>query len=273
MTDNLLIDRHGDGPAAVLIHVPHAGTHIPPEVRADLLLDDQGLTAELDAMTDWHTDRLAAAAAALAAADGCAAVVATNPLSRLVIDPERFPDDTEVMNQVGMGAVYQRTSRGRPLRHSDPARDRALLETYFHPYAEALAALVDELLVESGRCLIIDLHSYPSVALPYELDQAAARPSVCLGTDPFHTPAELTATARAAFGDGAGTIGENTPFAGTYVPLRHYRRDHRVASLMVELRRDTYLTEPNSYDERRAADLARRIARLVALCPIHQRIR
>ena len=30
----------------------------------------------------------------------------------------------------------------------------------------------------------------------------------------------------------------DTPFAGTYVPLPHHRTDARVASLMLEIRRD-----------------------------------
>ncbi len=30
----------------------------------------------------------------------------------------------------------------------------------------------------------------------------------------------------------------NEPFAGTYVPQRHYQQDRRVLSIMLELRRD-----------------------------------
>ncbi len=33
------------------------------------------------------------------------------------------------------------------------------------------------------------------------------------------------------------------PFAGALVPLRWYRRDHRVASLMIEVRRNVYMDE------------------------------
>jgi hypothetical protein len=40
----------------------------------------------------------------------------------------------------------------------------------------------------------------------------------------------------------SGTCGQR-PFAGTYVPLRYYRTDLRVESLMVEVRRDAYLGE------------------------------
>jgi hypothetical protein len=46
------------------------------------------------------------------------------------------------------------------------------------------------------------------------------------------------ATARAAFA-GCGDIDINTPFAGCYVPLRHYRVDPRVTAVMIEARRDT----------------------------------
>jgi hypothetical protein len=36
----------------------------------------------------------------------------------------------------------------------------------------------------------------------------------------------------------------DTPFAGTYVPLKHLGRDRRVRSIMIEVRRDLYQTEP-----------------------------
>ena len=40
----------------------------------------------------------------------------------------------------------------------------------------------------------------------------------------------------------------NEPFSGSFVPLRHFGRDIRVASVMVELGRDTYLREDESLD-------------------------
>jgi hypothetical protein len=49
--------------------------------------------------------------------------------------------------------------------------------------------------------------------------------------------------ARAAFA-AVGPIALDAPFAGTYVPLAHHRRERRVLSLMLEIRRDVYMTEP-----------------------------
>jgi N-formylglutamate deformylase len=50
-------------------------------VRRGLLLDDAALATELAAMTDWHTDRLAAAALHRG---GMSATVFRNRLSRIV---------------------------------------------------------------------------------------------------------------------------------------------------------------------------------------------
>ncbi|MEU9361344.1 N-formylglutamate amidohydrolase [Streptomyces sp. NPDC048301] len=89
----------------------------------------------------------------------------------------------------------------------------------------------------------MDVHSYPSAALPYELHGTGPRPPVCLGTDGFHTPPGLLARAEAEFARFGGT-GLNSPFPGTYVPLKHYGKDARVSALMIEIRRDLYMTEP-----------------------------
>jgi N-formylglutamate deformylase len=244
----------------VLIHVPHAGTHIPAAVRQAIVLSDEDLATEIDRMTDWHTD-LIAASAQLISEPSRRASSFTNHLSRLVVDPERFTDETEVMRIVGMGAVYTKTSDGRPLRNPAPSHEAHLLESYFHPYAEALADMVDEIIASVGHCTIIDLHSYPRSALPYELDHTARRPEICLGTDPFHTPGWLTAAAREAF---AGyEVDENTPFAGTYVPLRRYGTDQRVTSVMVEIRRDLYLADVTQPIDRNVRRLTESMARLV----------
>jgi hypothetical protein len=47
---------------------------------------------------------------------------------------------------------------------------------------------VTDVVAQSGVCLIVDCHSFASVALPYELDQTSERADICVGTDSFHTP-------------------------------------------------------------------------------------
>ncbi|MEV6330101.1 N-formylglutamate amidohydrolase [Streptomyces sp. NPDC051909] len=223
----------------VLLHVPHSSRVVPPEVRAGIVLGDAELERELDHITDAHTAEIAAVAAASA---GTAPWRFVNRLSRLVVDPERFPDEREEMLAAGMGAVYTRTTHRAELRPSgfDPA---PLLARYFAPYAEAVTRAVDARLAATGRAVIVDVHSYPTAPLPYELHGDGPRPPVCLGTDAFHTPPALLAAARRAFA-GFGGVGTDSPFAGTYVPLAHYARDPRVSALMVEIRRDGYMSEP-----------------------------
>src|SRR5690606_3673328 len=73
----------------VVVHVPHGATEIPSDVRRDLLLDDAELAAELEAMTDAGTELIGRLAAGLPRVRPWLAI---NRFSRLVVDPERFPD-------------------------------------------------------------------------------------------------------------------------------------------------------------------------------------
>ncbi|MCU7726014.1 N-formylglutamate amidohydrolase [Actinoplanes sp. KI2] len=245
----------GASASPVILHVPHASRAITPEARAGLLVTDAQLGEELDHLTDAHTDLIAARAAGLAHERPW---TFANRWSRLVVDPERFPDDREEMRAVGMGAVYTAGFAGRKLRDDDGVRDEALLRTHFVPYSAALAGLVADRLAAVGRAVIVDVHSYATVLLPYEIHREGARPAVCLGTDRDHTPGWLLTAAQAAFPEHA----LNTPFAGCYVPLDYYGTDPRVAALMIEIRRDGYMTEPGGPPH---AGLDRLAAALAAL--------
>ncbi|MBB5936502.1 N-formylglutamate amidohydrolase [Streptomyces zagrosensis] len=246
----------------VLLHVPHSSRTLPAEVRAGIVLDDRELAAELDHITDAHTAQIAARAAEATPRVPWRFV---NQLSRLAIDPERFPDEREEMLSRGMGAVYTRTTHRALLRPAD-FNGQPLIERYFHPYAEAMTAAVAERLAAVGRAVIIDVHSYPTRPLPYELHGAGPRPPICLGTDAFHTPAPLLAAARQAFA-GFGGVGLDSPFAGAYVPLRYYGKDAGVSALMVEIRRDLYMDEPGGPAGPGLDTLARALADLVARVP------
>ncbi|MFF7159788.1 N-formylglutamate amidohydrolase [Streptomyces sp. NPDC008086] len=222
----------------VILHIPHSSRRIPPDVRTGIVLDDTALERELDHIVDAHTADLAEMSAKSAQ---CPPWRFVNRLSRLVVDPERFPDEREEMLAVGMGAVYTRTTHKGPLRpaDTDPA---PLVERYFRPYARAVTDAVADRLAATGRAVIVDVHSYPTAPLPYELHAEGPRPAVCLGTDSFHTPPALLAAAREAFAEWE--TGLDSPFSGTYVPLEFYGGEPRVSALMVEIRRDTYMAEP-----------------------------
>ncbi|MFJ7074219.1 N-formylglutamate amidohydrolase [Streptomyces sp. NPDC098781] len=243
----------------VILHVPHSARRIPPEVRAGILLDDRALERELDHIVDAHTARLAQEAAGAAEVTPWRFV---NRLSRLVVDPERFPDEREEMLAVGMGAVYTRTTHREALRPDD-FDPGPLVQRYFEPYARSMADAVAGRLAATGRAVIIDVHSYPTEPLPYELHGEGPRPPVCLGTDPFHTPPRLLAAAREAFA-ACGETGLDSPFGGTYVPLEFYGKEPRVSALMIEIRRDMYMAEPGGPAGPGLTRLAKALAALVA---------
>ncbi|MFF4503114.1 N-formylglutamate amidohydrolase [Streptomyces sp. NPDC001401] len=248
----------GAAGSPVILHVPHSAREIPAAVRPGIVLDDAALERELDHITDAHTAELADAAAGLS---GVTPWRFVNRLSRLVVDPERFPDEREEMRSVGMGAVYTRTTHREALRPADTDPE-PLVDRYFRPYAQAMTEAVADRLAATGRAVIIDVHSYPTAPLPYELHAEGPRPPVCLGTDSFHTPPKLLAAAREAFAS-FGETGLDSPFSGTYVPLEFYGRDPRVSALMVEIRRDTYMSEPGGPAGPGLGPLASALAALV----------
>ena len=249
----------GAAGSPVILHVPHASTQVNADARPHIRLTDAALAQELALLTDAHTDTLATRTIALTDRQPSLFV---NLLSRLVVDPERFPDDREEMRAVGMGAVYTHTSHGVRMRAEDPSHFEHLLATYYRPYAAAMASTVDERLATTGRAVVIDVHSYPSRALPYELHADRPRPAICLGTDPFHTPPGLLAAAREAFAP-CGETAENAPFAGCYVPLEQYGREPAVTAIMIEIRRDLYMVEPGGAPTVGLDAVAAALARLV----------
>ena len=86
--------------SSIVLHLPHASTFIPEDLRQDLLLSDQELLEELNRITDHATDQIFQQAFPA----GKAIVF---PVGRFVADPERFSEDSqEPMSQVGMGVTY-----------------------------------------------------------------------------------------------------------------------------------------------------------------------
>lgn len=222
--------RNKGVPGWVVLHVPHDSVLIPAEVRDQFVLSDAGLQHELVQMTDWHTRDLFATGIP-------AEQVVRAPVSRLVVDVERFEsDEAEPMSARGMGAIYTRTHDGSALRRELSKVERQMmLERWYRPHHQALTDAVDRALVCHGRALVIDAHSFPSRALPYEANPHALRPQMCIGTDAFHTPKVLAEAFMASFAAAGFETALDTPFAGALVPMQHYRKDARVSAVMIEV--------------------------------------
>lgn len=261
----------GAAESQVILHVPHSSRRIPTHLRSGILLSDAALAFELLAMTDAHTDVIASHGAARA---DTAPWQFVNKISRLVVDPERFPDDREEMEAVGMGAVYTRTSTGGPLRTPSEQDRRSLLEAHFTPYSTALTELVQQRLDAANGVTVIDVHSYASRALPYEMHGEGPRPAICIGTDAQHTPSWLIEASQRSF-SRFGDVGIDSPFRGTYVPLQHYGREPRVRSVMIEIRRDQYMDEHTGVaDAEGLTLLGECLATLIncAQAPVHREV-
>jgi N-formylglutamate deformylase len=225
-------------PPAVVVHIPHASLAVPVDVASTLLVTPEELEREILVMTDRYTDELFSLPPTLATS-------VTFPVSRLVVDPERFTDDAcEPMASKGMGVIYTQTSAGRPLRRAPSADERQhLLARFYDPHHASLTEAVQAALDAHGTCLVIDGHSFPALPLPYEYDQDPDRPEICLGTDRSHTPAWLREAAVRAFEEVGWRVAVDRPFAGALVPMRFYQSDPRVRAVMVEVNRGLYMDE------------------------------
>ena len=235
-----------------ILHIPHASTDIPEEYLQHFLLNDEKLNEEILKMTDHYTDQLFDF-------DNDVHKTLKFPVSRLLVDPERFVSDSEeVMSRVGMGCIYEKTHNGEPLKDASKIRDE-LITRYYQPHHETFTNIVDECLKLNSKCLIVDCHSFPKRPLPYELNQEPERAEICIGTDSFHTPREFTEYFVSAFSAFGFSVSVDKPFSGSIVPMEFYRKNTSVHSIMIEIRRDLYMDEVTGKQSVRFADIKSKI--------------
>ena len=123
------------------------------------------------------------------------------------------------------------------------------MKTYYDPHHTALTEAVQSALDKTDFCFIIDGHSFAPKPLPFEKDQRPDRPDFCIGTDPYHTPDELARSAFRFLRERRYSVDFNAPFSGSIVPMRFYRKDRRVASIMIEINRRLYMYDDGRRNE------------------------
>lgn len=224
------------GATPLLIHMPHAGRLIPDGFDRTRLADPDAFDRACELTRDRHADDLG-----LMLADRLDATVMVNHVNRMWCDPERYPDDREEMNRVGMGAIPVRDMDGHPLYlpGMDPGmRERGRrFRLLYTPWHRMLDTACLTMLDTWGRCTIIDTHTYPRAPHPYELHKDEPRPQAIIGHNgDLAGMALATRLASLLLGRGL-TVGVNTAHKGSMIP--DTIRDTRLASIMVEARWDT----------------------------------
>ncbi len=220
----------------LILHVPHSSTNIP--WMDGYVIGMEELGQEVLKLTDWYTDDLFYSEQDdMVRAD----------FSRIFCDPERFTDDAEeIMSQVGMGVLYEKSDDGKTIRQVSQAFKAKVLEAFYNPHHQKLTQAVARQLAEFGKALIIDCHSYPSKPLMRDLDQNSNRPDFNIGTDAFHTSPHLIELSKDYFNSKGFSLGVDWPYQGALVPMDYYKKDPNVQSIMLEINRALYLNEPSN---------------------------
>lgn len=209
-----------------LFHIPHSSTFVPNHDY----FNSNTLCQEVCLSTDWYIDEI------FNVKDIEKHVA---KFSRVFCDVERFTTDD--MDKFGRGIYYTLTNDGKHLRDFNLEHYNFILENYYKPHHNELSNLVNNILNEEGIVRIVDCHSFNEERLPFE--SFGERPDICIGVDEFHTPQYLINLFMLKFESCGFSVGINSPYSGTIVPLGHYKKNKNVESIMIEINKKLYFDE------------------------------
>jgi N-formylglutamate amidohydrolase len=233
----------------VIFASPHSGQDYPAEFLAQALLDRRAIRSSEDAFVDDLFGMAPEMGAPLLAARAPRAYIdlnrAVDELDPAVIEGiARAPHNPRISS--GLGVIPRVVAGGRAIyRGKLPlAEVEARLRRFWHPYHQALAALVEETRAAFGEAVLIDCHSMPHEAIEAHTRPGQPRPEVVLG-DRYGATAgrEVMERVEAAFAGAGLRVGRNAPFAGAYVTQAYGRPSRGVHVVQVEIDRALYMDE------------------------------
>ncbi|NVN44122.1 N-formylglutamate amidohydrolase [Asaia siamensis] len=242
---NFVLHDVGDPASPLVMASPHSGRCYPEAFLKQSRLDLLSLRRSEDAYVDMLFDS--------APQYGVPLLCASFPRSYCDVNRyaweldqgmfrERLPEGSltktdKVRNGLGMMARIAGAGRGI-YRHQLPVSEAyERIASCWLPYHEALEAMIERSLTRFGVCLLIDLHSMPS--LPH-----LRLPDIVLGDLHGKSCAGSIVDGMAACMAKAGfSTGRNRPYAGGYITARHGNPSGGVHVIQMEIGRGLYLDE------------------------------
>ncbi len=248
-TEAYVLTRPAARTCPVIFASPHSGRAYPAEFLAQAVLDRQTIRSSEDAFVDELFGMAPGMGAPLLAARVPRAYLdlnrAADELDPAVIEGlVRVPHNPRISS--GLGVIPRVVAGGRAIYCGKLAlaEAEARLRRFWHPYHQALSALVEETLTAFGQAVLIDCHSMPHEAIEAHTRPGQPRPEVVLG-DRYGATAgrEVMERVEAAFAGAGLRVGRNAPFAGAYVAQAYGRPSRGVHVVQVEIDRALYMDE------------------------------
>lgn len=247
----------------VIVGVPHAGRHYPPELLAAARVS----RAVLERLEDRHADRLADAAVA----QGFTVIVAGMARAYIDLNRDESEWDSQMLSdaippgsvssrvRAGLGIVPNRLHPVGDLWRRRIGRDELerRLETVHRPWHRSVAMLLDAAHSRFGAALLIDLHSMPR--------QPGGAPQFVVGDRHGQTASSELVDRLLGIAEGHGlSVARNAPYAGAHGIARHGRRGSAIEALQLEFDRSLYVGPDGNADSASTASLAQLVARIAA---------
>jgi N-formylglutamate amidohydrolase len=167
------------------------------------------------------------------------------------LDPGMFADalpewvnSTSPRVSAGLGTIAKVVASGELIYGAKLpfAEAERRIQTYWHPFHEALRLIIADIKARFGACLLIDCHSMPSGGqgnrvggrlvdfVLGDLHGAACSPRVTRAVEEF-------------LADTGFQVRRNDPYAGGYITKHYGRPLHDVHALQIEIARRLYMDE------------------------------
>jgi len=155
----------------ILVVIPHSSIFVPPNLRQALLVSNLDIKKHADLATDKIFDIPQT-------------YTAKAKISRLVIDPNRAPDDIEMEYRLGhQGVVVSVTEEGKPIYKNPPTIETISkrVEKYHDKFHEEINKLIPKVK------FLIDGHSMKRVGPAMKIDAGKKRVDIILGNREYTT--------------------------------------------------------------------------------------
>jgi N-formylglutamate amidohydrolase len=230
---------------------PHSGRRYAASFLEQSRLDLMTLRRSEDGYVDLLFDMAPALGAPLIKALFPRAYVDVNR-SALELDPMvfsgRLPSNADTRSNrvlAGFGVIPRLAADGLeiyprkiPYREADYR-----LQTFYHPYHQALSALIDEAVARFGCAIVLDCHSMPSQGPPNRPGQQTHVDFVLGDRYGSSCAPCLTSLTHNLLTEAGYRVSRNAPYAGGYVSQNYGKPGENVHALQLEINRRLYLDE------------------------------